>query len=193
MFVDAWGGVGAAAGAEGELAVFEVADAGDDDAVSAAMGAGEFTGRASDVTSIRAGWAIRAGHPLESSPSDCPDRPVVGGNHETSQRVVDAIFRALADPDRLAMTGWSAGGLLFQHLPEGEEGRDRLHTRLDHPDWDHVAVLAGCDASATPAVARLLDDWVVPMARRIAVRINGQTGVGLGIGAQTNRRADPIS
>lgn len=40
-------------------------------------------------------------------------------------------------------TGWSAGGLLFQHLPEGEEGRDRLHTRLDHPDWPHVAILAG--------------------------------------------------
>ncbi|MBA3578200.1 MAG: Hsp33 family molecular chaperone HslO, partial [Sphingomonas sp.] len=39
--------------------------------------------------------------------------------------------------------GWSAGGLLFQHLPEGEEGRDRLHARLDHPDWPHVAVLAG--------------------------------------------------
>jgi len=39
--------------------------------------------------------------------------------------------------------GWSAGGLLFQHLPEGEEGRDRLHTRLDHPDWPHVAILAG--------------------------------------------------
>jgi molecular chaperone Hsp33 len=40
-------------------------------------------------------------------------------------------------------SGWSAGGLLFQHLPEGEEGRDRLHTRLDHPDWPHVAILAG--------------------------------------------------
>jgi molecular chaperone Hsp33 len=39
--------------------------------------------------------------------------------------------------------GWRAGGLLFQHLPEGEEGRERLHTRLDHPDWPHVAVLAG--------------------------------------------------
>jgi molecular chaperone Hsp33 len=39
--------------------------------------------------------------------------------------------------------GWFAGGLLFQHLPEGEEGRDRLHTRLDHPDWPHVAILAG--------------------------------------------------
>jgi molecular chaperone Hsp33 len=38
---------------------------------------------------------------------------------------------------------WSAGGLLFQHLPEGEEGRDRIHTRLDHPDWPHVAILAG--------------------------------------------------
>jgi molecular chaperone Hsp33 len=39
--------------------------------------------------------------------------------------------------------GWSAGGLLFQHLPEGEEGRERLHSRLDHPDWPHVAILAG--------------------------------------------------
>lgn len=38
---------------------------------------------------------------------------------------------------------WVGGGLLFQHLPEGEEGRERLHTRLDHPDWDHVAVMAG--------------------------------------------------
>jgi molecular chaperone Hsp33 len=38
---------------------------------------------------------------------------------------------------------WIAGGILFQHLPEGEVGRDRLHTRLDHPDWDHVAVMAG--------------------------------------------------
>ena len=38
---------------------------------------------------------------------------------------------------------WIAGGLLFQHLPEGEEGRERLHTQLDHPDWPHVAILAG--------------------------------------------------
>ena len=38
---------------------------------------------------------------------------------------------------------WHAGGLLFQHLPEGEEGRERLHTRLDHPDWPHVAIRAG--------------------------------------------------
>jgi molecular chaperone Hsp33 len=38
---------------------------------------------------------------------------------------------------------WYAGGLLLQHLPEGEEGRVRLHTRLDHPDWPHVAILGG--------------------------------------------------
>jgi molecular chaperone Hsp33 len=35
-----------------------------------------------------------------------------------------------------------AGGILVQHLPEGEEGRERLHVRLDHPDWEHVHVLA---------------------------------------------------
>ena len=38
---------------------------------------------------------------------------------------------------------WFAGGLMLQHLPEGEEGRERLHTRLDHPDWPHVAILGG--------------------------------------------------
>ena len=45
---------------------------------------------------------------------------------------------------RLAVndTGHIAGGFLVQHLPEGEEGRDRLHTRLDHPQWDHVRILA---------------------------------------------------
>lgn len=39
--------------------------------------------------------------------------------------------------------GHVAGGLLLQHLPEGEEGRERLHTRLDHPEWEHVGALAG--------------------------------------------------
>jgi molecular chaperone Hsp33 len=39
--------------------------------------------------------------------------------------------------------GWVAGGLMFQHLPEGEEGRERLHTRLDHPEWPHVATMVG--------------------------------------------------
>ncbi len=41
-----------------------------------------------------------------------------------------------------------AGGLLLQHLPEGEDGRERLHTRLDHPEWDHVAILGSTVANA---------------------------------------------
>lgn len=36
-----------------------------------------------------------------------------------------------------------AAGLLLQHLPEGEDGRERLHTRFDHPEWEHVSALAG--------------------------------------------------
>mgnify|MGYP000928880924 CR=1 FL=1 len=44
--------------------------------------------------------------------------------------------------------GLVAGGLLVQHLADGEEGRERLHVRLDHPEWEHVAALAG---SITPA------------------------------------------
>jgi molecular chaperone Hsp33 len=48
-----------------------------------------------------------------------------------------------------------AGGLFLQHLPEGEEGRERLHTRLDHPEWEHVEALAatmGADELADPAL-----------------------------------------
>ena len=48
-----------------------------------------------------------------------------------------------------------AGGLFLQHLPEGEEGRERLHTRLDHPEWEHVAALGetmGADELADAAI-----------------------------------------
>ena len=44
---------------------------------------------------------------------------------------------------RSSSSGCVAGGLLVQHLAEGEEGRERLHVRMDHPEWDHVAALAG--------------------------------------------------
>ena len=39
--------------------------------------------------------------------------------------------------------GTQAGGLLIQHLAEGEEGRERLHVRMEHPEWEHVAVMGG--------------------------------------------------
>jgi len=35
-----------------------------------------------------------------------------------------------------------AAGILVQHFPDGEEGRERLHVRLDHPDWEHVETIA---------------------------------------------------
>lgn len=38
--------------------------------------------------------------------------------------------------------GCIAGGVLIQHLPEGEVGRERLHVRHDHPEWEHVQALA---------------------------------------------------
>jgi molecular chaperone Hsp33 len=40
-------------------------------------------------------------------------------------------------------SGTIAAGLVIQHLAEGEAGRERLHVRMDHPEWEHVAVLAG--------------------------------------------------
>jgi len=36
-----------------------------------------------------------------------------------------------------------AAGILLQHLPDGEEGRERLHVRHDDPDWEHVSVMGG--------------------------------------------------
>ncbi|RXZ64870.1 Hsp33 family molecular chaperone HslO [Pelagerythrobacter rhizovicinus] len=44
---------------------------------------------------------------------------------------------------RARENGCIAGGLLAQHLPDGEEGRERLHARTDHPEWEHVMALAG--------------------------------------------------
>lgn len=46
-----------------------------------------------------------------------------------------------------------AGGILVQHLPVGEVGRERLHVRHDHPEWEHVQAL-----SATVQMDELTDD-----------------------------------
>ena len=62
---------------------------------------------------------------------------------------IPSLVRIAAGRDA---NGRKAGGLLLQHLPEGEEGRERLHTRLDHPEWEHVAILG-----STIAADELLD------------------------------------
>lgn len=56
-----------------------------------------------------------------------------------SEQIPSIVRLAVGKDDQ----GWVGGGLMFQHLPEGEEGRERLHTRLDHPDWPHIATLVG--------------------------------------------------
>jgi molecular chaperone Hsp33 len=53
-----------------------------------------------------------------------------------SEQIPSLVRLAVSDDGRVA------GGILLQHLPEGEEGRERLHTRLDHPAWEHVRALA---------------------------------------------------
>lgn len=44
---------------------------------------------------------------------------------------------------RFARGATVAGGLLVQHVAEGEDGRERLHVRMDHPEWEHVSIMAG--------------------------------------------------
>jgi molecular chaperone Hsp33 len=63
-----------------------------------------------------------------------------------SEQIPCLVTIAIGEDCRLA------GGLLLQHLPEGEQGRDRIHTRLDHPEWDHIRALA-----ETVGGAELLD------------------------------------
>lgn len=47
------------------------------------------------------------------------------------------------------------GGLFLQHLPDSEVNKERLHVRVDRPDWDRVEMLgatAGADELADPAL-----------------------------------------
>lgn len=55
----------------------------------------------------------------------------------------------------------TAGGLLVQHLPDGEEGRERLHTQLDHPNWEHVSALAMTTSHEELVDARLAPEDLI--------------------------------
>ncbi|MXP26867.1 Hsp33 family molecular chaperone HslO [Altererythrobacter indicus] len=75
-----------------------------------------------------------------------------------SEQVPTIIQTAVkAGPD-----GCVAGGLLVQHLPEGEEGRERLHVRMDHPEWEHVSILTSTirhDELVDPALSQEAMVW----------------------------------
>ncbi len=61
-----------------------------------------------------------------------------------SEQIPTLIRVAVAESE----TGVSAGGLLVQHLPEGEDGRERLHVQLDHPEWEHVEIMGSSVTAA---------------------------------------------
>lgn len=85
---------------------------------------------------------------------------------------------------RAGRGGRMAAGLLVQHLPDGEEGRERLHVRLDHPDWEHVAVIAGTishDEMLDPALSMEAIAWRL-FHEEEEVRV--QPGAGLSRGCR---------
>ncbi|KMS55367.1 molecular chaperone Hsp33 [Novosphingobium barchaimii LL02] len=61
-------------------------------------------------------------------------------NYFAQSEQVPTLLRVAVRSNGLRCT---AGGLLVQHLPEGEEGRERLHAKEDYRDWEHVSVMAG--------------------------------------------------
>ena len=64
----------------------------------------------------------------------------VSSYFERSEQIPSLIR---AHVQRVEGVGCVAGGILLQHLPEGEEGRERLHVREDDPHWEHVNVIGG--------------------------------------------------
>ncbi|SOB78578.1 molecular chaperone Hsp33 [Sphingomonas guangdongensis] len=75
-----------------------------------------------------------------------------------------------------------AGGLFLQHLPEGEEGRERLHVRLDHPEWERVAALGGTmggDELADPMLSLETLVWRL-FNEESEVRLLAETRLGKG-------------
>lgn len=61
-------------------------------------------------------------------------------NYFVQSDQLPTLVRLAARRDPVA--GCVAGGLFLQYLPDGEEGRERLHVRDDNPEWDHVRALA---------------------------------------------------
>ena len=110
---------------KGDAATFDFRET--DDAAKGPLNATPFTAGASVFYAMKAiaGPDIQpnagCGRPLKviTRPGSLVNppysRPVVGGNHETSQRMVDAIFKALEAvvPERLSAGGSTTSGLLL--------------------------------------------------------------------------------
>ena len=60
----------------------------------------------------------------------------------TQSEQIPTMIRIASRAGGAGKVGRAAAGMLIQHLADGEEGRERLHVRMDHPDWEHVATMA---------------------------------------------------
>jgi molecular chaperone Hsp33 len=80
-----------------------------------------------------------------------------------------------------------AAGIMLQHLAEGEEGRERLHVKLDHPEWEHVRIMA---SSVKPAE---LTDAALPLEEIIWRLFHEETEVRVDPGELLTKgcRCDP--
>jgi N-methylhydantoinase B len=119
-----------------------------------------------------------------------PGRPVVGGNHETSNRCVDAMFRALAGaiPERLSAGGPTTAGVLIL----GDTGADGITRMLyevhgggegarhDRPGMPVVRVHL-TNTNSTPA--EIIEAEVPVRVERHALR-TGSGGEGLHRGGE---------
>jgi len=78
-----------------------------------------------------------------------------------------------------------AGALLVQHLPDGEEGKERLHVRYDHPEWEHVKILSqSMSASELSDASIPLEELVWRLFHEEEVRV--ETGVMMCKGCRCN-------
>jgi molecular chaperone Hsp33 len=88
-----------------------------------------------------------------------------------------------------------AGGLFLQHLPEGEAGRERLHVRMDHPEWEHVEALGatmGADELADGALSLETLVWRL-FNEEDEVLVLGQTPLGKGCRCDASYIADVLA
>ncbi|MDZ3831414.1 MAG: Hsp33 family molecular chaperone HslO [Sphingopyxis sp.] len=105
---------------------------------------------------------------------------------------ISSLIRLAARHD--AEAGCVAGGLLLQHLPEGEVGRDRLHVRHDLPEWEHASTIAATlkDSELTdPAISLETVAW--RLFHEDEVRIEPGVSVTRGCRCSTEHFAGVLS
>jgi len=90
--------------------------------------------------------------------------------------------------------GFVAGGMIVQHLPQGEHGGPRLTEQPDHPDWSHVRILSETLSAAEltdPALP--LEDLLWRLFHEDPVHLQPATPVSRGCRCSPARIRDVLS